>query len=59
MIENYKCINRDIYDKLKLGKIYKIKNKRYIVSDIDDTIILFGITQWQLNNLFKLESKGE
>ena len=55
MIEKYKCIMQDTYDKLKLGKIYKIKNKRYIVSDIDDTIILFGITQWQLNNLFKSE----
>ena len=55
MIEKYKCIMQDTHDKLKLGKIYKIKNKRYVVSDIDDTIILFGITQWQLNNLFKSE----
>lgn len=52
-MEKYKCIIQDTCDKLKLGKIYKIKNKRYIVSDIDETIILFGITQWQLNNLFK------
>ena len=57
MIEKYKCIMQDTYDNLKLGKIYKIKNKRYVVSDIDDTIILFGITQWQLNNLFKSEVK--
>lgn len=55
MIEKYKCIIQDTYGKLKLGKIYKIKNKRYVVSDINDTIILFGITQWQLNNLFKSE----
>ena len=55
MIEKYKCIMKDTYDKFKLFKIYKIKNKKYVVSDIDDTIILFGITQWQLNNLFKSE----
>ena len=28
MIEKYKCIMQDTYDKLKLGKTYKIKNKK-------------------------------
>ena len=39
MIEKYKCIMQDTYDKIKLGKIDKIKNKRYVVAYIYETII--------------------
>lgn len=53
MIKKYKLIVQDTSNKLELNKIYKIKNNRYIVSDVDDTIILYGVSSWQLKNMFK------
>ena len=53
MIKKYKLIVQDYFKILKLNKIYKIKDDRYIVSDIDDTIRLYGITKWQLENMFE------
>lgn len=53
MIKEYKLIIQDTFNKLELGKTYRIKNNRYIVSDVDDTIILYCVTQYQLNNMFK------
>ena len=53
MIKKYKLIVQDTFNKLELNKIYKIKNNRYIVSDVDDTIILYGVSSWQLKNMFE------
>ena len=53
MIKKYKLIVQDTSNKLELNKIYKIKNNRYIVSDVDDTIILYGVSSWQLKNMFE------
>lgn len=53
MIKKYKLIIQDTSNKLELNKIYKIKNNRYIVSDVDDTIILYGVSSWQLKNMFE------
>ena len=33
----------------------KLKIKDMETSHIDDTIILYGITQWQLSNLFTIK----
>lgn len=53
MIEQYRLIVQDTFKNLEVGKIYNIKDNRYIVSDNDETIILYGITQYQLQNMFK------
>lgn len=53
MIKKYKLIIQDTSNKLELNKIYKIKNNRYILSDVDDTIILYGVSSWQLKNMFE------
>lgn len=52
-IERYECIKQDFFKYLTVGKIYKIKSKRYVVSDKDDSIILFSIPTYILNILFK------
>lgn len=57
MIKEYKLIIQDTFKNLKLNKIYKIKDNKYIVSDVDDTIILYGVTKWQLENIFELIEK--
>lgn len=53
MIKKYKLIVQDTFNKLELNKIYKIKDNRYIVADVDDTIILYGVSSWQLKNMFE------
>lgn len=53
MIKEYKLIVQDHFNELELNKIYKIKDNKYIVSDVNDTIILYRITKWQLENMFK------
>lgn len=53
MIKEYKLVVQDYFNELELGKIYRIKDDRYIVSDVDDTIRLYSVTRWQLENMFK------
>lgn len=53
MIKEYKLIVQDHFNELELNKVYKIKDNKYIVSDVNDTIILYRITKWQLENMFK------
>lgn len=58
MIKKYKLIIQDTFNKLELNKIYKIKDNRYILADVDDTIILYGVSSWQLKNMFE-EVQGD
>lgn len=53
MIKEYKLIVQDYFNELELNKIYKIKDNRYIVSEVDDTIKLYSVTRWQLENMFE------
>lgn len=56
MIKEYELIKQDTLNQLELGKIYKIKNfKNFkaIVSNVNDSIILYHVTNWQLDNMFK------
>lgn len=53
MIKEYKLVLQDYFNELELGKIYRIKDDRYIVSDVDDTIRLYSVTKWQLENMFE------
>lgn len=52
MIKKYKLIVNDTFNLLELNKIYKIKNNRLIVSDNDDSIILYGLSNWMIKNMF-------
>lgn len=53
MIKEYRLIVQDYFKELKLNKVYKIKDNRYIVSDADDSIKLYSVTKWQLENMFE------
>ena len=59
MIEEYKLITHDTFNKLEIGKVYKIKDKRYIVNDRENCI-LYSITKSMLKEMFeKVEGKND
>lgn len=56
MIKKYRLVIQDTLGKLEIGKIYKIKdfgNFKAIVSSVDESIILYHVTKWQMVNMFE------
>ena len=54
-MNKYELIKQDTFNNLTLGKIYTIKdfgNHKSIVNPNDDTIQIYIITEWQLENMF-------
>ena len=58
MVKRYKLIKQDTLKKLKLGKIYLIKdfgNRYGIVNTIEEKyqVVIYIINEWQLKNMFE------
>ena len=53
----YKCITQDTFNKLEVGKIYYIEDN-WLYNNAK-TIKIYRITNWQLDNMFKLKDKEE
>ena len=64
MVKSYKLIKQDTTNKLKLGKVYLIKefeNCFGIVNTKEEKyqIVMYIITEWQLNNMFEEVKEDE
>lgn len=58
MDKRYKLIKQDTFKKLKLGKIYLIKdfrNRYGIVNTTEEKyqVVIYIINEWQLKNMFE------
>lgn len=58
MVKRYKLIKQDTLKKLKLGKIYLIKdfeNRYGIVNTAEEKyqVVIYIINEWQLKNMFE------
>lgn len=52
MIKYYKLLTADTFGRLEVGKIYPVKNNRFILNQRENAI-MYGVTSWQLENMFQ------
>ena len=50
-MKKYKLIKQDTFNELELGKVYDIKDK--IIYNDTETIKMYRVTRWQLENMFE------
>ena len=50
-MKKYKLIKQDAFNKVELGKVYNIKDN--IIYNDTNTIKMFRVTRWQLENMFE------